>query len=440
MQLLSNALESLSLLVVFLTPVMILHCFYDDRIYITLKKLGVIFGAGLSMLVISHLLKDLPDDYGILPAVFLIMPIITVLWGLKMRPLEYIKLGGALILTAIICLLYSMQLVMITAFIAGQRNIYDNEYAALIVIAVGIDLIISILMYLLLVRKDISMLFRRSDKLMAVIFVFWVFISTGLFDEIDQKKNPTDSDTLICLLMLILLILTPIMIFKNRQSSYYSELSSKNEVYLEAELAASRQYREAQEETRAFRHDIKNQLDLLAQIVHKGDLQKAEEYLTDLRGGLAALSPRVVTGDDMLDSLISVKLGDLEKAGIKVDINGVIDGGLDWKPQDICAVFANAVDNAAEACKKLNEDADKHISLSFRKTKMQRIIKISNSAAQKVDCEKLMSDTAHYTSKEDKTLHGFGMRNIHRTIEKYGGIMELSSTDSEFTMTIVLTK
>ena len=117
----------------------------------------------------------------------------------------------------------------------------------------------------------------------------------------------------------------------------------------------------------------------------------------------------------------------------------MLDGGLDWKPIDICSVFANAIDNAAEACSKLPDDAEKYIRITFRKTELHRIITITNPTAEQVDCNALNSG-AHFTSKKDKERHGFGVRNIRRAAEKYGGILKLDCENGEFTLTIVLMK
>ena len=58
-----------------------------------------------------------------------------------------------------------------------------------------------------------------------------------------------------------------------------------------------------------------------------------------MRTEVNALSPKVVTGDEMLDSLVSSKLAKMEELGIKFRLDGVIDGGLDWKPMDTCTVL-----------------------------------------------------------------------------------------------------
>ena len=82
------------------------------------------------------------------------------------------------------------------------------------------------------------------------------------------------------------------------------------------------------------------------------DYDKAKEYLNTLLGDVRAMSPKYNTGDEMLDCIVGMKSAKMEEQGIDFTLEGVIDGGLGMKPMDICSIFANAFDNAIEACEK----------------------------------------------------------------------------------------
>ena len=116
-------------------------------------------------------------------------------------------------------------------------------------------------------------------------------------------------------------------------------------------------------------------------------------------------------------------------------MDGIIESGLNWKPMDICTVFANLLDNAIEAAARTKDGV---IDLEFRKSEHHRLIRASNSCADDVDCEALMQSGSHFTSKDDKELHGYGIGNIRRTIEKNDGMMKVSCADHVFTMEIIL--
>lgn len=237
--------------------------------------------------------------------------------------------------------------------------------------------------------------------------------------------------------MLLMLIVIPVLLIRNRISVSYQERSAYQERFLEAELQASRQYKAAQEDTRAFRHDVQNNLTVVSMLLQDGKTEKAKQYVNEMCAEINALSPKIVSGDEMVDALISAKLAEISERGITFRMDGVIDGGLNWKPLDICTVFANLLDNAIEAAGKTENG---FIDLEFKKSEHHRLIRASNSCAEEADCDALMLSGSHFTSKQDKALHGYGIGNLRRTVEKNGGMMKNSCEEHVFTMEMILPK
>ncbi|MDE6086914.1 MAG: GHKL domain-containing protein, partial [Oscillospiraceae bacterium] len=295
-------------------------------------------------------------------------------------------------------------------------------------------------LYVAFIRKQLTIPMRRRDTfLFSIYFIFVILIFLA---NAYNKEYGWDQSWIIFvsvkILMLLLMLLMPVIIIKSRQSTYYNELSIRNEQFLQMQLTASNAYRQSQEDTRAFRHDMNNNLMIISTMMQKKQYHEAEKYINSLSGKLSSFSPRIVTGDSMLDSLFASKLPVMEEKSIKFDISGVIDSNLNWKPIDICAVFANLIDNAIEACDKVTEQ-NRYIKVKIKKTKFQYIITFRNSIAQLVDCSQL-NENSQYTSKADKNHHGFGMKNIRNTLTKYGAIMQISCTDMEFTTQIIIMK
>ncbi len=423
-----------------------LHCFFDEKIRATRKNMAVIFAFIVALSFLDILMqKCLGWNLILIPAFFLCTAI-TLQWNIETDLAAFFKRLFWIVGTEVAIAVYSLELVMLGGSLAGIERMPEKagmievpETMAFYVAYIAVILLIGAILYFLLVRRGTAMLFRGSDMILTITMGTIIVLSLGLYLYVERSAMLWLFRKGMEGILLLLLVLMPILIFKNRQSAYFNDMSARNESYLEAELAASRQYRDAQEETRAFRHDMRNNLNLLAELLRKKEYEKAESYIADLTGGLAELSPRIVTGDDMLDSLISSKLAELEKKNIALTVDGVIEGGLDWKPIDICAVFANAIDNAAQACEQMPEEKERYIRITFRKTQLQRVISIINSTAETVEDAELLSGKRRYTTKKDKSNHGFGLGNIRRTAEKYGGIVKISAEENEFRLTIVLT-
>jgi hypothetical protein len=203
-------------------------------------------------------------------------------------------------------------------------------------------------------KKGIALPLRKADSISLLLYYVIESMISLLFKSIEQKEIALAGDRIqlriiIVAAMMLLLTVIPVLIIRNRISVSYQEQNAYQAQFLEAELQASRQYKAAQEDTRAFRHDVQNNLTVIAMMMQEGKIEDAQHYLNDLRSEISALSPKVVTEDEMVDALISAKLVRISECGITFRMDGVIDSGLNWKPMDICTVFANLLDNAIEA-------------------------------------------------------------------------------------------
>lgn len=427
----------------FIAALYIVHCFF----YESVKPCFVnnIVTAGLSA-VSGILLNIVRSSSGVLSVLATIIVVLFVLPSAvlyrRSSSIKTLLKGYTYVLPIALVLLcineLSLTMLLADSYLVDYRIVFS-------IVASAVLSVISLLLYLQFVRKNYTVRFRKRELILISIYMFvaslmYLFYLFGI-DKDALIRDPSYQRLYwtVKIFYTALIVIVPVFIVKNRESAYFNDQRIKNEHFLEAELAASSLYKEAQKETRAFRHDINNNLTALSVLMKKKRYAEAEEYINTLRGRIAALSTRIVTGDDMLDSLISSKLREIGKNHIRIRINGVIDGGLGWKPIDTCAVFANAIDNAVEACRRVADITARQIDISFKKTDYQRIITISNSVAQKTDCTPL-NNNVQYTSKDDRGNHGFGLRNMRRALENYGAVMQLSCTDTQFTTTIIMKK
>ena len=279
-----------------------------------------------------------------------------------------------------------------------------------------------------------------------ILFVLWeVFLLYSVVKPLNHAGENAGlfvpMKNMIGIMLPVLGIAFPflIMIMVTRRRAM--EKTVLQEGYIAAELEYIDQYKRSQEETRAFRHDIANNLSLLSTMMGEGKYEEAEQYLNDLLGNVRGMSPKYVTGDEMLDCLVGMKAGRMEEAGIAFSIDGVADGGLSMKPADICSIFANALDNAIEACENMPEERERIIRLEIKKAGQFFAIKLINTYEERregINLGKLFDGKERRTSKKDKSLHGYGTQNINATVEKNNGILKSEAGEGWFTLSIML--
>lgn len=81
---------------------------------------------------------------------------------------------------------------------------------------------------------------------------------------------------------------------------------------------------------------------------------------------------------------------------------------------DLTTLMGNILQNAVEAAIKADVP---RISVEFIEHKKEIFIVVSNSVAKRIDTK----TNFFMTSKKDKENHGFGLKKIVATVEKYHG-------------------
>lgn len=295
------------------------------------------------------------------------------------------------------------------------------------------------ILYFAYYRKRITYVLSIKTR---VSFVLWLIIFS-LFPNfpIAAEGGVQEQYRILCIIMGIMLpiigTLAPVLLIMNASDKSLKERFLFQENYLNAELEYIEQYKNKQTETRAFRHDIINNLSLMDMMMKDGKNEDAKQHLEGLLENVSALSPEFVTGDEMLDCIVAMKAGRMKEKDIDFTLDGIADGGLHMKPMDICRVFANALDNAIEAVEGLKEGTKKQISMQIKRTEQFFVVRISNTTSGKVNVEKLVSG-AGYSSKKDYEHHGFGIRSIVQAVESYDGMTKFESTDGEFTISVMI--
>ncbi len=185
-----------------------------------------------------------------------------------------------------------------------------------------------------------------------------------------------------------------------------------------------------QKQIKKFKHDYNNFQIGLQAYLDNGDLAGAGKYLQDLREKMNNSGNIVETGNIALDAILSTKIAIAESRGIIVNTKIQIPEEISVDPIDMCIIFGNALDNAIEACDRI-EKTNKKISLTIICKDKAVLCKVVNTAPKP-------ENSAHSTTKTDKKNHGFGLENIKTALTKYNASPTIERTDAEFTLKFVI--
>ena len=136
------------------------------------------------------------------------------------------------------------------------------------------------------------------------------------------------------------------------------------------------------------------------------------------------------TGSEVLDTVLTEKK--LYCEGHSINMTCVADGSkLDFlDPVDVYALLGNAIDNAIEAVSALPDREQRLISVSVWSSRGLLLIQCENYYDHPLTFE----DGLPVTTKEQDGYHGFGIRSIQYTVEKYGGCMTVHPENGLFVL------
>lgn len=234
--------------------------------------------------------------------------------------------------------------------------------------------------------------------------------------------------TVINIVLLVFTILT--LIFNCLLKSYYSDVNSLLEKQITKQLDYYQSIERLNEEIRRFRHDYKNHMICLKSLLDNGNVDDAKQYISEITYQNIINPTAFFTGNNIADAILSDNAAKAGASGIKIEYNGSISE--DISPADLCTVLSNAVDNAVEACGKMENAKERLVRIECAYMKGVQIIRVGNPVKEDFD----INDGLISTSKSDKQNHGYGLFNIKKTVEKLDGEMNISCKDKWFTMEI----
>ena len=384
-------------------------------------------------------------SYGILTA---LLTYLTDLGGIKL----FILLAWALVMTKV-CYRTSLRYCLVTvefSYILGSAlsesvgiSLMSWIYHGDTMIQVSGETILKWQIYVIIILLRCVFLaitygllrnfqYQIQTKDAAILTVSFLLLFTFNFASTYNYLNLNIENTLLLdLITAVLCVFFMVLFLYSKNVSYLREQEQRDKMQIAQLQQQFTYYQDKQrdeERVRAIYHDMKNHL-----LVLEGSqgTDATRQMAQELRTQIADYENYVHTSNEFLDIILKDKA---EKAREKhIDFSAVVDfEGVDFiEPLDISTLFGNGIDNAIEACEKLREE-DRVILVKAGKVQNFVSILIENN------CVEEAPPKGRRTTKADTLLHGFGLSNMQKAAEKYGGTCTTKREDGKFTVKILL--
>lgn len=223
----------------------------------------------------------------------------------------------------------------------------------------------------------------------------------------------------------------------------FRKIARDNQVYIENKIIKDKmdmeykyysKMRENQENIKKLYHDMRNHMMCIGSLENKGEA--VSEYISELNSEISNCESLFNTGNIILDIILSEKKEICTSKGIDLVAHIEFSKCGFIKMNDVCTIFSNILDNAIEACEKIESDEISKV-ITMKSSYINQnffVMKIENTKINKIE----INQGKIITDKENKITHGIGIENIKKTVHKYDGELDINYKENKFIMKILI--
>ena len=249
------------------------------------------------------------------------------------------------------------------------------------------------------------------------------------------SMNSGSSKSLImCISIIISIVLSYyFMLYMMERFNYLAKKRHEDEMYRKEMYYKEQYYSEVErrnEYVHNLKHDMKNKLIELLYLLEKGDIQGVAGKLSIYCDELEKIDENSYCNNPIVDSVLRIKFGVAKSDKIRIDTTIRIPKQMQLEHGDIGVLYGNLLDNAIEACRKVEENR-RFIRIENKFTEGKLLLIVENSKTGE-------RNESLKTTKKDNYSHGRGIHSVRKVVEKYNGTVTFTDKGEIFDVSAML--
>lgn len=278
-------------------------------------------------------------------------------------------------------------------------------------------------------RFPVSTVVHRGSRKIIIfssisIIMIWILWSKGT----DLNEEVLYSNSLVCLLVLSMNL--SILLFDEvlaKEKYVEEELKTQNKL-IALQMRNQDEINNMYQSILSLKHDMNNHLHTISGYMQVGEYVKAQEYVGEIVGRIGKIKS-FHSGNAVVDALIGSKTALAEMNEITVDVEMAALPDLQLTDGDLTVMIGNLYDNAIDANLKISDVNRRFIHIKILYDGGNVLFMFENATLE----EKHIGNMDVWTTtKEDSSVHGFGIKNIDRIVQMYDGYCERDMKDHVF--------
>lgn len=241
----------------------------------------------------------------------------------------------------------------------------------------------------------------------------------------------SSDDILVIALILVICIIVQLIVNDHVYFLNIKRIEGVNQELLRKQQEQYQQEMKLMEDMNQKLHDMKHYINVLDGMQ---SMEEVKQYAADLRDKLAPLQICHKSGNALVDVILTQKIQLCYQNNIQIMpyVDAKEMGFI--QTLDLCTIIGNTIDNAIDASLSVTDESKREIDVRANRVNHMIVYKVTNYFTGQ-----LREKNGHLlTTKEDEFRHGFGLLNVEKAVEKYGGSMTYKYQNDEFVLTILI--
>ncbi|GAA0803334.1 sensor histidine kinase [Faecalicatena orotica] len=353
-------------------------------------------------------------------SVFFLTVVLVILFScIIIKNYKFLTVSLVLVYFAFVALLDFLFAFLQMNFLEEKFNeiVYFNGISNQKIIIYIFSRMITTILVIIVRKSDLKKVIFELRKIIFLMGLLFLILAKGyhlyIVSMVFGLREKNGSIGILSLITIVVIIgFIGMILSKNKMiKNEYEFLVLKEEL----EHQKYEELESALEKNKELIHDTKNHYLIISEYERSGDYQRLHDYIEDLKHSFIKVNPQIYTGNRVIDLILSQKKLISEQKNITLMLQVMPLSKLPFKERELCIIFGNLLDNAIEACEKV--ESNRCIGVRLERQNNLFFLQIMNS----INDFPKKSGKGFLSTKTNKDLHGFGLKSVQRIVEAYEG-------------------
>ena len=266
-----------------------------------------------------------------------------------------------------------------------------------------------------------------SIPVSAAVFVFLVVTVPMIFKAGDGPG--IDWRVLVLVLLIIGVYLFMLRMFSHICRMLLSaEKLKSQEIVFKIQRNQYESMEKALEENRIIRHDARHSINLARKLLEEGKTEELMRYLDVYLENMPSDTVHQYCEDGILNAVLNNIADRCEEAEIRFDLDVDIPVMEEHQAVDVATFLQNLGENAILGCETV-PPRDRRFALSVKAMHGDELFIVSTNT---FDGQVRKEYRDYHSTRGEDGGSGLGIPSMRSITSKYGGVLEISNTDTEF--------